>query len=164
MRKYSFWLFYLGCYLVFLCCQSDAHPQTSKSVDQSKINEVYDHFSDAYRTLDISLVDHIYLDSAIYLNPGSTIQFGKSSFIDSFSDMFERTRRDSTTLDIQFRILDRQVVNDLAVDVGYFRLVRTRDTTLSTNVGKFITVLKEQPDKSWKFIADGYSQAPVDAW
>jgi hypothetical protein len=79
--------------------------------------------------------------------------------------MFDNARVDSAKLEIDFQIKDRQINNDRAVDIGYYHLVRRKDRQISfTDVGKFITVLKKQSNGHWKFITDGYSQAPVEAW
>lgn len=148
--------------LLFSC-----HSETEKSipVDESAIDRVYDLFSRAYRELDISLIDSIYQVDAIYLNPGDAIQFGKTSFIGSFQSMFENSKTDGSSLDIRFQIVDRQISGDQVVDIGYFNLTRSKDDQAAgSSVGKFITVLKKQPDGHWKFIADGYSQAPMEPW
>jgi len=146
-----------------LSCQNIGEKKIK--IDETPINNVYDTFSEAYRNLDVSLVEKIYTDSAIYLNPGDPIQFGKSEFIGSFARMFSEAKADSAMLDIQFRILDRRLTTDQAVDIGYYQLQRKKGTEIGfTSVGKFITVLKKQSDGTWKFITDGYSQAPLDAW
>jgi ketosteroid isomerase-like protein len=149
--------------LLLLSCHSEAGKPLPD--DESAIDQVYDLFSRAYRELDISLIDSIYQVDAIYLNPGDAIQFGKTSFIGSFQSMFETSKTDSSSLDIRFCIVDRQISKDQVVDIGYFNLTRSKDgQAAGSSVGKFITVLKKQPDGHWKFIADGYSQAPMEAW
>lgn len=149
--------------LLSVSCQ-EVKTSASKE-DEKKIDEVYYIFSKAYRDLDADLVRSIYADSAIYLSPGAPIQVGKSAFIDSFNQMFQQSMLDSASLEIEFRILRRDLLDKEAVDIGYYHLQQTRGSeTVFTSVGKFITVLKEQTDGNWKFVADAYSQAPVDAW
>lgn len=148
-----------------LSCSPDKNI-TEVKVDEDLINSIYDRFSIAYTDLNAELVNNLYEENAIYLNPGDPIQFGRSAFISSFQDMFASSKADSTKLNIQFRILDRKIVSaEQVIDIGYFRLERKKDTiTNGTNVGKFITILHKQPDGSWKFIADAYNHAPIEAW
>ena len=152
--------------LLIICtlgCQD--REQKVPPIDETSINQVYDIFSKAYRDLDVRMVEEIYADSAIYLNPHDTIQFGKAAFLGSFESMFASAKADSAALDIQFRILDRKLTTDQAIDIGYYHLQQKKGTEIGfTSVGKFITVLRKQKDGSWKFITDGYSPAPVDAW
>jgi ketosteroid isomerase-like protein len=148
---------------LLLACNPTS-PEFSKG-DEPAIDLVYDLFSKAYQDLDIGLVDSIYVDNAIYLSPGDSIRFGKDQFMDSFRQMFENSKADSAVLAIDFQIVDRQIIDNQAIDIGYYHLQQSRDGQLRfTDVGKFMTVLKKQTNGHWKFIVDGYSQAPLDAW
>ncbi|MBK8505244.1 MAG: nuclear transport factor 2 family protein [Saprospiraceae bacterium] len=149
-------------WLLFAC---DSTPSESSEMDASAIDQVYELFSKAYQDLDVTLVDSIYVDDAIYLSPGDSILFGKDQFIGTFRQMFDNSKADSASLDIDFSVKNRQINNDQAVDRGYYHLQRSKSGQPQfTDVGKFITVLKKQSNGQWKFIADGYSQAPVEAW
>ena len=132
---------------------------------QSGIEQVYRHFSAAYATKDVSVIESIYEQSAIYLSPGDSIGFGQQSFIPGFASMFHNAEVDSIDLAIEFQIVDRKLIEDRAVDVGYYRLTRTKDGQEPRfSVGKFITVLRKQTEGDWKFTHDGYSNAPEMAW
>jgi uncharacterized protein (TIGR02246 family) len=151
---------------IFLLSCSQNEKATQVDVDEDEINSIYDRFSKAYDNLDAEMVKELYEENAIYFNPGDPVQFGRSTFIGSFEEMFASSKQDSTKLDIQFRILDRKIVSDdQVIDIGYFRLEWIKDTnSLGLNVGKFITILHKQPDDTWKFIIDAYNQAPVEVW
>lgn len=148
--------------LLILSCQSDNRSEISSS---DEVNKVYDIFKEAYRTYNPQLIASIYEDSAIYLNPGDAIKFGHGAFLPGFTTMFANAEKDSAKLDINFKIIDREITNDRCVDIGYYRLIRKRPSQDDhTSVGKFITVLRRQKDGSWKFIVDGYSVAPLEAY
>lgn len=145
--------------LAVLACQN------TLPVNEEDIDEVYNTFTRAYRDLDIELVKRIYADSTVYLTPGNVIQFDKGEFIGSFDSMFAGAKADSAQLDIRFQIRKRDISPAQVTDIGYYRLQRIRQDSIQwTSVGKFITVLKPQSDGTWKFVVDGYSNAPIEAW
>ncbi len=126
-----------------------------------EIDQVYQTFSMAYTSLDDSLVRTLYEEDAFYFYPGIPIQRGHESFMDGFSDMFNRARESKTKLTIEFNIVERQVLGEQAYDVGYYRLSKSDG---NVDVGKFVTILRKQSDGSWKFVLDFYSSAPLEAF
>ena len=157
--------FFLILTLSYLTC-THSEERAGHQSDSTAIERVYKQFSLAYEKLDHKLVKALYEENAIYLDPGQPIQFKQSEFINSFADMFTQADQEGMTLAIEFRIMDRKFVNsDTAIDVGYFRLRRfLNGVSQHENIGKFITVLRKQKDDSWRFIADAYNHAPLDAW
>ncbi len=125
------------------------------------IDKVYETFSEAYVQLDGDMVQALYEPDAYYFYPKIPVQRGHDSFMDGFRDMFKRAADDGISLLIEFRILERKMLGDHAYDVGYYRLSKSDG---NVDVGKFVTILKEQADGSWKFILDTYSSAPIEAF
>ena len=127
----------------------------------AEIDAVYETFSQAYELLDDQMVQDLYESDAYYFYPQIPIQRGYENFMGGFRDMFNRAREGNTTLKIEFRIVERQVLGDHAYDVGYYRLNKSDG---HRSVGKFVTILRKQADGSWKFVLDTYSSAPLEAF
>lgn len=126
-----------------------------------QIDLVYKTFSEAYVQLDAQMVQDLYEPDAYYFYPQIPIQRGHKSFMNGFTDMFDRARENQTTLKIEFRIVERQLMHDHAYDIGYYRLSKSDG---NVSVGKFVTILRKQEDGGWKFVLDTYSSAPLDAF
>ena len=127
----------------------------------AEIDKVYETFSKAYTLLDHQMVQQLYEEDAYYFYPQIPIQRGHEKFMKGFKDMFNRARESSTTLKIEFRIVERQLVGDHVYDVGYYRLSKSDG---NVSVGKFVTILRKQQDNTWKFVLDTYSSAPLEAF
>jgi len=131
------------------------------------VDSVYAAFSRAYRTYDADLLRSIYTPDCQYLpaNADTGVQTCETA-MRGFEAFFEGARTEDRRLDIAFRFIDRSVDGDLAYDVGYYALTATapEGETLSVSHGKFVTVLKRQPDGAWRIHVDGYSPAPAAAY
>lgn len=146
-----------GFLVAFICLLTWAtYAQGPPALDQ-----VYETFSVAYDSLDSEMVKALYEPDAYYFYPQIPIQRGYDKFMGGFEGMFSRAKADSVTLNIEFRIVERQLVADHAYDVGYYRLSRSSG---NVSVGKFVTILRQQEDGSWKFVLDTYSSAPLEAF
>lgn len=122
------------------------------------LDAVYATFSQGYTALDPAAVANLYTEDALYLEPGGDVLQGRKAILANFTGFFDSVREAGSTLRIRFEILDRQVEDGLATDVGYFILTRsTKDGRESTSRGKFIVVAKKQKDGAWRFHVDGYS-------
>ena len=150
--------------LSIVACATNTESHTA--ADKAAIDEVYNTFTKAYETLDAELIKSIYEEDAIYMPPSEEgFELGQSAFIGGFENMFKYSKMNNHGMTIAFRFQDRDIANDLAYDIGYYKITRdSADTVLGTASGKFITILKKQEDGSWKFRADGYNGAPVSAF
>lgn len=142
-----------------------AQTDDAPSVDEAAIDAVYERFSQAYAELDVQMVLDLYTDDAYYLiGTAQRILQGKEELALAFS-LLERTKEKNGRLAIEFRIVDRQIIGDLAYDIGYYKLTTTRtDGESREKAAKFVTVLKKQADGSWRFQVDSYSEAMVPAF
>lgn len=132
--------------------------------DSAAIDSVYARFSNAYDALDPDAVVALYTDDAYYLPGGGAILQGTADLRNAFA-FLTRTKEAGGDLGLSFRIVDRGIDGDLAYDIGYYRLASKRtDGTEGVSVGKFITILKRQSDGRWLFQADGFSNAPPEAF
>ena len=146
------------CLLVFFCGHIEA--QEDKALDQ-----VYINFSKAYTDLDTSIIRSIYHPEAKYLTPDGGVKSGIAKILPGFTGMFESARTHAETLHIAFAILKREISGDMAYDVGYYQLKRSKgNEVMGPWVGKFVTILKQQANGKWQFVVDTYNDAPVEAF
>ena len=126
-----------------------AHPQ---------IDSLYYRFSQAYRTLNASVIAEIYAEEALYLSPDSEIRKGGDVIHESFALSFLRTKERGEQREIAFTIVEREVSGPLAYDVGVFTLTRhSKDGETGISRGKFVVIARRGEDGAWRFQVDAYS-------
>lgn len=134
------------------------------------VDSVYAAFSRAYRTYDAELLPSLYTPDCRYLPARSSVGVQTcEEAMEGFAMMFEGARAGGRRLEIAFRFVDRGASGDLAFDVGYYALTAIEpggpeDVLPTVAYGKFVTVLKRQPDGSWRIHVDGFSPAPAAAY
>jgi uncharacterized protein (TIGR02246 family) len=152
--------------LLLLCLTLPLSALAQSDDDRAAIDAVYDRFSEAYAQHDPDMVADLYLDDARYL-PGSgdtSILEGRDTIRRQFQFLGQARER-GTDLDISFRFVDRGIDGDMAYDIGYYKLVATpAEGEPRTSVGKFVTVLRQDDDGQWRFVVDGFSGAPTEAF
>lgn len=121
------------------------------------IDAIYQRFHEGYASLDASVVSDLYTKDALYLSPQSEMKHGRDEIHQDFVHMFESADGAGEQLDIRFRIVKREVREDLATDVGYFTLVRTSADGENSSDGKFVVVAERDAEGTWRFSVDGYS-------
>ena len=133
--------------------------------DEAAIDAVYERLIQAYAELDTTMVLDLYTDDAYYLmGRAQRILQGREELGRAYS-VLAHAKAKSNRLAIEFRIVDRKIHEDLAYDVGYYKLITTRpDGQFREKASKFLTVLKKQDDGSWRFAADSYSEAMIPAF
>lgn len=143
---------------------------TDKFDHNEAINRIYSQFNEAYLSLDDDLVGDLYADQSHYLVPSEErgLLFGQSTIKDEFTRYFDWATENRRSLNINFRIVHRQIDDSLAYDVGYYLIQSKADSVENFpeggSVGKFVTVIGLQPSGEWKFLLDGYNPAPYDAF
>ncbi len=152
-------------FLILAGCTAQAQ-ENPPTADEAALDAVYARFSEAYEKLDPQIVANLYTEDARYLSGGDGDMLrGRPAILDNFASFFTRSKENGVALRIEFRIVDRALSDDLAYDVGYYRLVSKKsDGEERTSVGKFVTVAKRQADGAWQFHVDSYSGAPVEAF
>lgn len=125
------------------------------------LDQVYRRFSEGYKKLDASSVANLYSETAAYLAPGSNVEIGRPKVLETFSRFFESVKRRNGRLEISFRIVQRQVDNNLAYDVGVYTLTSFNERGESrASSGKFVVVAKREKNGTWFFQVDGYNDLP----
>ncbi len=142
----------------------------TKDIDRSaiekEINNIYHNFSKAYAILDVQLVADLYRDDALYLSGEGEIRKGKDNISPTFKRYFEWAKSNNASLEINFDIQQRTISDSLVTDVGYYLINTTYldslDLPVKQSAGKFITIINQDKEGNWKFIADGYNSAPPE--
>lgn len=133
-----------------------------------ELDALYDRFSAAYEELDLDALAALYTDDALYLPPEGGIREGREAVRASFANFFDWAREQGVSVEVAFDIVDRTLRDDLAVDVGYYSLSTTPPEGSGgepgRSVGKFVIVSERGDDGDWRFRADAYNLAPLDAF
>lgn len=121
------------------------------------IDAIYARFSAGYRALDAAAIASQYTETAAYLAPDQNIQTGRQIEA-NFSRFFARMKQRGNLVAISFRIVQRQVQDALAYDVGIYILTITgADGSSRQDSGKFVTVATRAHDGAWRFQVDSFS-------
>ena len=122
------------------------------------INHPYEGFSKAYHTLDATILADQYVEDAVLVNlyqngvPNSIK--GAPAIKNYFQSFFEKIKRSDQTLELTFKITDREKVGNRYYDNGYYQLkVTGSEQTSRISYGKLSTVLIWDKGK-WKFQVD----------
>ena len=127
------------------------------------LDGIYRQFSEGYKKLDAASVVNLYSDTAAYLAPGSPVQIGRQKVSDIFTGFFDSVRKRNGRLEISFRILQRQVDQNLAYDVGIYTLTSFDEKgAASKDSGKFVVVARREKGDVWRFQVDGYNSVPKE--
>lgn len=133
--------------------------------EHQALNRHYQQFITAFTQLDAQLIDKLYADNACYLPEGENekIILGKSDILALHQQFFHRIKQKNAHIDMDFRVVERQLGTDKATDVGYF-LVRFHPAAetgeaISEFAGKFVTVLEKHADKQWYLTVDSSHKA-----
>lgn len=123
------------------------------------LDGVYRRFVRAYRELDSATMGALYTADALYLPAGGPMQRGREEVEAGFRSFFDHVRAGGATLAIGFEILDRQVAEALATDVGIYTLRRIGPggEASPASRGKFTVVAVREDDGAWRFHVDSFS-------
>jgi uncharacterized protein (TIGR02246 family) len=132
--------------------ESEATPAALSAKDEAAIRAIDTAWSRAFSAGDGKAIAALYTTDATVLPPNAPIQQGEAvkqymvGFTDGYSGTFE-----FTPTAVEGR-------GDLAYTVGTYRATLTERKAgakpFPTEEGKYITVVKKQPDRSWKMVYD----------
>ena len=130
-------------------------PTALSPADEVKIRSVDSAFVAAANAGDAEGVAAVYADNGALLAPNLPPQKGRAAikafwggFLDAYSVRFEVT---SDTIEGR---------GDLAYNQGHYRFTavpKAKGVLGVADEGKFLEILKKQPDGSWKYVVDMYS-------
>ncbi len=130
-------------------------PSALSPVDEVKIRSVDSAFVAAANAGDAEGVAAVYADNGALLAPNLPPQKGRAAikafwggFLDAYGVRFEVA---SDTIEGR---------GDLAYNQGHYRFTavpKAKGVPGVADEGKFLEILKKQPDGSWKYVVDMYS-------
>lgn len=149
-------------------CQPAPEPDQAEGADRDRtsvegeLDRVYSSFTRAYAEADVQmLMDSVYADSAYYLPPNSPILRGQDQFRGQFGFLEPFAREGRPGPRIAFEIVDREIRDDLAYDIGVYT-IRPPDAAPGAvgSRGKFVVIWKRDDAGEWRIWADAFN--PVD--
>ncbi len=130
-------------------------PVDISDADKAAIQAADQAFEAAVKAGNTDGIAAIYMEDATLLPPNLPAQKGRNAIRDSWGGLLK-----DYAVQIESGSDALEGRGDLAYQVGHFRLRGTPKTKGGhpfTDEGKFLEVLKKQPDGSWKYVADMYS-------
>lgn len=134
--------------------------------DSNGLDEVYEQLSVSFKTKNASTLKELYAEDCFYLAPEEKSGVvGLKEASEGFKRMFENAQANELNFDVEFKLIERVVNQDLAYDVGYYKLNTTsKEQKTHTSHGKFTHILKRDASGNWKIKVDSYSLAPEKAF
>ncbi|MGI9410261.1 MAG: YybH family protein [Hyphomicrobiaceae bacterium] len=141
-----------------IAANSNAPKLEAGVAPHAQIDALYEQLSRAVEALDTSTFGSIYAANSLYLPPNKTVIRGLAGVKSNWNGWFAWMKEAKGSLDIDFRIVSREVHGNIGYDVGYYKTLQVRPGESSkTFEGKFVVVTKEQTDGRWLFQVDAYN-------
>lgn len=153
MRTWIFIFFYSLNLFSFSSLATEADPNLA-------LNKTYTQFTKAFNTLDPQIVKDIYSEDACYIPEGQSkkITQGRDNIVALYESFFGRINMKNAQIEVDFRVVDRQVEGNSATDVGYYLIrfhpPKETEEPVSEFAGKFVTVSKQKSDGKWFLTVD----------
>ena len=140
--------FALTSILTFTGCQTAPTPEPKRDVaaDTTAIHALIDKVSAAFNSNDAGATAATYVDDAIMMNPNQAAAEGKQAIQAAYEAIFKEN-----VAKIVHTPLETQVAGDWAYQRGsYAQSFTPKSGKPLEDSGKFLEILKRQPDGSWK--------------
>ncbi len=127
-------------------------PTTDVEADEAAIRETTNEWMNAANARDVERLVDLYAADASLFPPNAPLVTGKEAIRTVWSQMVESP---SVTSSLQTTKVEISSSGDLAYSVGTYEDTRNDpEGNPITDRGKWVTVLKKQPDGAWKIVAD----------
>ena len=122
-------------------------PAATAAADPAPINDLRGRFQAAYNAGDAAAVAALYTDDAVSLPDHHEAIRGKAAIQQFMQETFAQV-----TANMTLSAPDTEITGDIAHETGNYTTTITpkRGGTAMTMTGKYLVVLKRQPDGSWK--------------
>ena len=147
--------FALTSMLTFAGCQTAPTPEPKRDVaaDIKAINALGNQYAAAVNSGDAAAVAATYADDGIEMPPNEAALEGKQAIQASYEAMFKENAVKCT-----LTLLETQVAGDWAYGRGNYTLTVTpKSGKAIEESGKYLSIVKRQPDGSWKTYRDIYN-------
>ena len=132
---------------------AEPEPEAAEDVEAvtAAINEIWDQYASSLNAGDVDRWISLWADDGIQLPPGSPPVVGRETIRTGLE-----SEVDLVTFDMEINNEEVNVAGDLAVARGtYAATVTPKDGSEEIFIdGKYMTILKRQPDGSWKIYRD----------
>ncbi|CAD6367637.1 YybH family protein [Shewanella putrefaciens] len=159
-----FLLLALICLLSPLSLANPNKNQSFESVDRL-INANYPQFIQAFTALDAEITRGIYAEDTSYLSESQSkeIYYGRENIVGIYQKFFDKIRAKKAHIDVDFRILNRKIVGNSAIDTGYYlvRFYPAEETgePVSEFAGKFAIGTQKVAKDLWQITLDTNNRA-----
>ncbi len=143
-----------GTFAALALAGGEARGQDAAAIAEQAFDEAYAAFAEAYRQADPAGVTRLYAAEAFYLAPGDDIAKGDVARHFEWLSSFDAGAGPI----VEFEIVDREITEDLAYDIGYYTIRLSDAPAGSDSRGKFIVIWKRGQDGTWRIHADGFSE------
>jgi ketosteroid isomerase-like protein len=116
---------------------------------EQEIKDVTIKFGEAFNRGDVAAAVEFYTDDAKFLHPGTEIVSGKQGI----KEFFEIGRAFGLRK-LNFIPVEIEYDGNLAYERGIIHMEMEAEGKLMTDKGKYLVVMKRQPDSSWKVAVD----------
>ena len=138
--------------LIFLlltaCGAEPLAPATAPASDETRVRASVQQAVDAFRAGDVDTLVRLHTDDAVILKPGEEPEIGKPAMRASLESLFEQfTVEESRTIE------ELEIIGDWAFTWGKYsiKLTPNNGSAPINESGKYIDILRKQPDGSWLF-------------
>jgi uncharacterized protein (TIGR02246 family) len=140
--------------LVAVACQPAAAPLSD--ADVAAIRDLGPQYSQATLARDVDAAVALYTDDAVILPAGAPVVVGKDAIRDYIAGEFAS---DAVTTEFVFTSIQTDGAGDLAFDRGTWTWTGTVPGAAEplTSVGKYLIVVRRQPDGSWLLVEDTWN-------
>ncbi|MCH1931034.1 nuclear transport factor 2 family protein [Shewanella sp. A25] len=153
--------------LALICLLSFPSLATTKgkSTTDQLINANYPLFLKAFNELSPEVTGEIYSQDASYLSESQSkeIYYGRESIIAIYQKFFDKIRGKNAHIDVDFRVLNRKVNGNTAIDTGYYlvRFYPAKETgePVSEFAGKFVIGTQKESNNRWSVSLDMNNRA-----
>ena len=146
--------------IIFVTLLTALQPAIAQNEENIAINQLYTQFSQAFNELDADIVKTIYAEDACYIpeNQSKEITMGRENIIALYKKFFGKIKHKEASIEVDFRVIERQMSVDNATDIGYY-LIRFHpaaeaEEPVSEFAGKFVNVSKKKADGKWYLTVD----------
>jgi len=134
------------------------------------INICYEELSQAYTSLDANKMADVYVQDGYYISAGSRkgIIQGKPSLLKTYQSYFKRLTKHKSSVDLQFRVIDRLIDTASISDVGYYVVTiiapKGSGQPAKQHVGKFMITFKRQDSGDWGIWSEANNKAKIQSY